>query len=104
MGSVKSQVLAKLQSQEWTTSEELENIFPKGVKGHFSWPQRLRGLRDKNYKITRRVKAGTKNLSEWKIEKREQPAPLFVKEQERKSDDTKRENRADIGRIRTKSR
>ena len=71
--SVENKILAKLQSQAWTTNEELENMFPKGVEGHYSWAQRLRGLRDKGYIVTRRIHEGSKKLSEWHIEK---PHPI----------------------------
>jgi hypothetical protein len=70
--SVEEKVLAKLLSQEWTSSSEIEALFPAGEQGHFSWPQRLRGLRNRGYKIIRRTVVGTKKLSEWKIEKPEQ--------------------------------
>ncbi len=70
--SVEQKVLAKLLSQEWTSSSEIEALFPAGEPGHFSWAQRLRGLRDRGYIITHRTVAGTKKLSEWKIEKPEQ--------------------------------
>lgn len=70
--SVEEKVLAKLLSQEWTSSSEIEALFPAGEQGHFSWPQRLRGLREKGFRVTRRTVAGTKKLSEWHIEKPEQ--------------------------------
>lgn len=69
--SVEEKVLAKLLSQEWTSSSEIEALFPAGEQGHFSWPQRLRGLRNRGYKVIRRTVTGTKKLSEWKIEKPE---------------------------------
>ncbi len=65
--SVEKIVLGKLKSQEWVSNSELEDMFPKGTKGHYSWPQRLRGLRDKGYEIIRRTKLGTNNLSEWHL-------------------------------------
>ena len=75
--SVEIQVLSKLKSQEWTTSAEIEAMFPPGTPGHFSWPQRLRGLRDQGYIVTRRIKEGTKNLSEWHI-KELNHEPVFM--------------------------
>jgi len=69
--SVQSKVLAMLKAKEWVGNDELENAFPKGVEGHFSWSQRLRGLREsKNggYILIHRVKKGTKHLTEWHLE------------------------------------
>jgi hypothetical protein len=66
--SVEDKVLAILKQKTWVGSDEIEALFPKGEPGHFSWPQRLRGLREQGYKVNRRIKAGTKNLSEWNIE------------------------------------
>jgi len=66
--SVEKQVLAMLKSKSWVSNSELEDHFPKGKEGHYSWPQRLRGLREKGFVITRRIKEGTKNLSEWHLE------------------------------------
>jgi hypothetical protein len=43
--SVKNKVWAKLKSQEWTTSGEFEDMFPKGTPGHMSWDQGLRDIR-----------------------------------------------------------
>ena len=71
--SVESQVLNLLKSKEWISNSEIEDTFPKGTKGHYSWPQRLRGLRDKGYIIKRRIKSGTKNLSEWHLEEPKLP-------------------------------
>jgi len=65
--SVSKIVLEILKSKEWVSNTELEDMFPKGTKGHYSWPQRLRGLRDKGFIITRRIKEGTQNLSEWHL-------------------------------------
>jgi hypothetical protein len=75
--SVENKILAKLQSQDWTTNEELENMFPKGVEGHYSWAQRLRGLRDKGYIVKRRIHEGSKRLSEWRLEAPSAPQPQF---------------------------
>lgn len=69
--SVSDKILAILKSKVWVGSDEIELLFPKGEPGHFSWPQRLRGLRELQnggYTITHRIKAGTKNLTEWHIE------------------------------------
>jgi len=66
--SVEDKVLAILKSNVWVGSDEIELLFPKGEPGHFSWPQRLRGLRERGYIVNRRIKEGTKNLSEWHIE------------------------------------
>jgi hypothetical protein len=49
-------------------SNEIEALFEPGTPGHFSWPQRLRGLREKGYIIDRRIRKGTKNLSEWHLD------------------------------------
>lgn len=76
--SVEAKVLAKLLSQPWTSSSELEALFPPGEPGHFSWPQRLRGLRDQGYTINRRIKEGTKKLSEWNLEQKETERPAFI--------------------------
>lgn len=65
--SVEDKVLAILKSNDWVASNEIEKLFPAGEPGHFSWPQRLRGLRDKGFTIDRRIKQGTKNLSEWHL-------------------------------------
>jgi hypothetical protein len=71
--SVEDKVLAILKQKVWVGSDEIEALFPKGEPGHFSWPQRLRGLREQGYTINRRIKAGTKNLSEWHLELPEPP-------------------------------
>jgi len=73
--TVEDKVLAILKSKPWLGSDEIELLFPKGEPGHFSWPQRLRGLRDQGYIVTRRIKEGTKNLSEWHIEELK---PVFM--------------------------
>jgi len=65
--SVEDKVLAILKSAEWVGSDEIELRFLKGEPGHFSWPQRLRGLRDRGYTINRRIRKNTKNLSEWHL-------------------------------------
>lgn len=65
--SVEDKVLELLHSKQWVSSEEIEKAFPPKAPGHFSWPQRLRGLRDKGYTVERRIKEGTKNLSEWHL-------------------------------------
>jgi hypothetical protein len=65
--SVSDIVLAMLKSKEWVGSNEIEALFEPGTPGHFSWPQRLRGLREKGYIIDRRIRKGTKNLSEWHL-------------------------------------
>ena len=68
--SVSDKVLAILKSSEWVASSEIERLFPAGEPGHFSWSQRIRGLREPQnggYTITHRIKAGTKNLSEWHL-------------------------------------
>jgi hypothetical protein len=73
--SVSDKVLVMLQSKEWVGSDEIEKLFPPGAPGHFSWAQRLRGLREPEnggYVITHRIKAGTKKLSEWHIDPPEQ--------------------------------
>ena len=75
--TVQEQVLAILKSKEWVGSNEIELLFPQGVEGHYSWPQRLRGLREaKNggYTIIPRTKVGTKHLTEWHLEL---PEPTF---------------------------
>jgi hypothetical protein len=66
--SVEDKVLAILKANVWVGSDEIEALFPKGEAGHFSWSQRLRGLREQGYTINRRIKEGTKNLSEWHLE------------------------------------
>jgi len=66
--SVSDIVLAMLKSKEWVGSNEIEALFEPGTPGHFSWPQRLRGLREKGYIIDRRIRKGTKNLSEWHLD------------------------------------
>ena len=73
--TVEDKVLAILKSKTWVGSDEIELLFPKGEPGHFSWPQRLRGLREQGYIVTRRIKEGTKNLSEWHIEELK---PVFM--------------------------
>lgn len=68
--SVEDKVLVILKSNDWVGSDEIEKIFPAGEPGHFSWPQRLRGLREPQnggYTIEHRIKVGTKNLSEWHL-------------------------------------
>lgn len=77
--SVQDKVLAKLKSQEWVGADEFDLIFPKGVEGHFSWDNRLRGLREARnggYIIIHRTKAGTKHLTEWHIEGQEKTTPI----------------------------
>jgi hypothetical protein len=66
--SVSDIVLAMLKSKEWVGSDEIEALFEPGTPGHFSWPQRLRGLREKGYIVDRRIRKGTKNLSEWHLD------------------------------------
>lgn len=73
--SVKTKVLAKLQSQEWTTSGEFEDMFPKGKPGHLSWDQRLRDIRKemvaKKGDVASRKKSG--NTWEYKLINPEPP-------------------------------
>ncbi len=74
--TVEDKVLAILKSNVWVGSDQIEALFPKGEPGHFSWPQRLRGLREPQnggYTITHRIKAGTKKLTEWHIEAPKSP-------------------------------
>ncbi len=80
--SVEDKVLAILKSGTWIGSDEIERLFPAGEPGHFSWPQRLRGLREQGYTINRRIRQGTKNLSEWNLESTYTPinAPILPKE------------------------
>lgn len=73
--SVEDKVLAILKSRTWVGSDEIEKLFPQGEPGHFSWPQRLRGLREQGYTINRRIKEGTKTLSEWHLELPEPKRP-----------------------------
>jgi len=77
--SVEDKVLAILKSAEWVGSDQIEALFPKGEPGHFSWPQRLRGLRDQGFVITRRIRQGTKNLSEWHLGEAEETPDLATK-------------------------
>ena len=74
--SVQNKILARLKAQDWVSNSEFEDMFPKGIEGHYSWPQRLRGLREpKNggFNVIRRTQEGTKNLSEWHLEEPEPP-------------------------------
>ena len=78
--SVEDKVLAILKANTWVASSEIEKLFPPGEAGHFSWPQRLRGLREQGFVINRRIKEGTKNLSEWNLETPKTEAPQFFQQ------------------------
>lgn len=54
--SVENQVLELLRSKEWVYVDDFEKLFPKGIEGHQSFMQRLRGLRELGYIIDKRKK------------------------------------------------
>jgi hypothetical protein len=66
--SVKDEVLFLLRDRDWVYVKDFETLFPAGVEGHQSWPQRLRELRKEGYRIIKRRKANCKHTFEYKLE------------------------------------
>jgi len=75
--SVQNKVLVKLKSQYWVSAPEFEALFPPGEEGHYSWSQRLRGLREQGYIIICRKRVNCKHTFEWHLER--QPEVLIEK-------------------------